>query len=310
MPKQLKSPQEIREALTGPCPSLRTTFDQHGNIDYKGIANSIDILLAGGAKNIIITHGDSLLSLLSEKEIAELTKFVVDYVQHRALVVAATGIWSTLQTEEFAKYCAQIKADMLMVLPCDWGRSCTVQTLVSHYARAAEHIPVMLVTNYLGSGAGRTQPFAFDLFSKLYNQVPGVVAVKDDVCNLFARKLCAMTNDKWAIIAGGWKDNHLNMLPYGVDGYLSIFITINPKIAWDYFNAAVSGDYNTACDIINKYDIPLREAVTDGLNFDAALHGIIEMLGIAKRYRRLPYNSLNDEQMEILKEKLKAINIL
>ncbi len=304
-----KSPQQIREALTGPCPSLRTTFNQDSSIDYAGLANSIDVVLGAGAKNIIITHGDSLLSLLTEREIAELTKFVVDYVHRRALVVAATSIWSTPQTEEFAQYCAEIGADMLMVLPCDWGGSCTVDTLVRHYAKAAEHIPVMLVTNYLGKGA-RTQAFASELFSRLYNEVPGVVSVKDDVCDLFARKLCTGTNDRWSIIAGGWKDNHLNMLPYGVDGYLSLFITIKPEISWNYFNAAGSGDYKTAADIIKRYDMPLRNAILTGFNFDAAIHGILEMLGIAKRYRRLPYNSLSDEDMEKLKEKLLSINIL
>ncbi len=309
MLKELKSSQQIREALTGPCPSLRTTFNSNGSIDYDGLANSIDVMLGAGAKNIIITHGDSLLSLLTEKEISELTKFVVDYVRGRAIVVAATGIWSTPQTEEFAEYCSVIGADMLMVLPCDWGGSCTVDTLVCHYAKAAEHIPVMLVTNYLGKGA-RTQAFAFELFNKLYETVPGVVSVKDDVCDLFARKLCARTNDKWSIIAGGWKDNHFNMLPYGVDGYLSLFITINSEIAWNYFNAARNSDYKTAADIIKRYDMPLRDAIITGFNFDAAIHAILEIKGIAKRYRRMPYNSLSDADMEKLKQKLKDINIL
>jgi len=309
MLKRRKSTRQIREALTGPCPSLRTTFNQDGSIDYDGLANSIDVMLGAGAKNIIITHGDSLLSLLTEKEIAELTKFVVEYVHGRSLVVAATGIWSTPQTEDFAKYCSETGAGMLMVLPCDWGGSCTIDTLVCHYAKAAEHIPVMLVTNYLGKGA-RTPAFASELFSRLYDGVPGVVSVKDDVCELFARKLCISTNDRWSIIAGGWKDNHFNMLPYGVDGYLSLFITIKPEISWNYFNAARSGDYKTAADIIKHYDMPLRNAIITGFNFDAAIHGILELLGIAKRYRRLPYNSLCDEDMEKLKQKLHSIDIL
>ena len=41
-----------------------------------------------------------------------------------------------------------------------------------------------------------------------------------------------MTNDRWALSAGGEKKYHLLMLPDGVDGYFSTFIYFKPDIAW------------------------------------------------------------------------------
>ncbi|MFH1924530.1 MAG: hypothetical protein ABIP48_32155 [Planctomycetota bacterium] len=45
-------------------------------------------------------------------------------------------------------------------------------------------------------------------------------------------------------------------------------------------------------------------------SFDAAVHGIFELAGFAKRYRRPPYHSLTDKQMEDLAEFLKKKNFL
>ncbi len=37
-------------------------------------------------------------------------------------------------------------------------------------------------------------------------------------------------------------------------------------------------------------------------SFDAGLHGMLEITGLGKRYRRAPYPSLTDEQMGALRE--------
>ena len=45
-------------------------------------------------------------------------------------------------------------------------------------------------------------------------------------------------------------------------------------------------------------------------SYDAAIHGIYELFGLAKRYRRPPYYALNDKQMEDLAEFLRKTKIL
>jgi dihydrodipicolinate synthase/N-acetylneuraminate lyase len=293
-----KCPQELRAALTGPCPSIKTPFKINGEIDWNGLHCQLDFVIEAGAKNIILTYGDSLYSLFTDDEIAEFTKVVVEYVDKRVMVVAATGIWWTGKTAEFAKYCAELGADMLMVLPPDWGASTTVETLVTHYRAASEHIPVMVVTNYLGQ---RPVAFAFEVIETLVARVPGIVALKDDVGNAFVRKVCTLAYDHWAIIAGGSKENHMSMLPYGVDGNFSLFIMFKPELAWRYWNAIFEGKIKEAAAFIRDYDMPLFEFInTVEGGRDAAIHGILEIAGHSKRYRRAPYHSISDKQFESL----------
>jgi 4-hydroxy-tetrahydrodipicolinate synthase len=257
----------------------------------------IDFTIAGGTKTILMTYGDSLYSLLSDTEIAEMTRVVVEHTAGRALVVAADGIWATPQETEFAKYVREVGADVLMVLPPDWAASCTLETFVEHYATIAQHIPVMVVTNVFT----RRQALGLKVLETLRDEVEGIVAIKDDVGGDFVRKMCLLVHDRWAVFAGGQKQNHLDIVPYGCDGYLSTFIQFKPSVAMDYWEAIQKEDWGRARDIISTYDMPYFDFVI-GLRggFDAGIHGVLELFGIARRWRRKPYHTLNDEEMERL----------
>ena len=97
----------------------------------------------------------------------------------------------------------------------------------------------------------------------------------------------------------------------GVDGFLSTFITFKPEITWRYWNAVQANDMDTARAVIRDYDMPLFDYIAgvEG-SFDAAIHGLLELYGIASRYRRPPYHSLTDAQMEDLAGFLKGKGLL
>lgn len=301
-------PADIRAKLSGPWPSIHTPFTKSGEIDYAALRGQLAFALEAKAKAVVLTWGDSLFSILTDNEIAEITKAVVEHIDGRAYVVAATDRWWTGRAAEFAAYCAEVGADMVMGLPPDWEASTTVDTLVNYYAALAEHLPVMLVTNYLGR---RGTPFALELCGRLLAEVPGVIAVKDDLCNDTICKICLLAHDRWALSAGGQKKNHMLMMPYGVDGYLSTFITFNPKIAWRYWNAIEANDMDAAMEVVRKFDIPFFDYIIGCKgSFDAAIHGIDEILGLGRRWRRMPYHSLTDKQMAELEEFLRKHNMI
>ena len=141
------SREEVREALTGPIASLKTPFTRGGEIDYPGLRRLIDRNLDGGSSSSLLTYGDSLFTLMTDDEIADVTRAVAEHTGRRGLTVAADGGWWTGKTVEFARYCREVGADVLMVKQPVWGASGTVKTSVEHYAAVAAEIPVMLVTN-------------------------------------------------------------------------------------------------------------------------------------------------------------------
>jgi len=299
--------EEIRHHLTGPIASVHTPFTKDGSIDFKSLARLIDFTIEAGSKTVLLTAGDSHFFCLSEREIADVTKAVCEQAAGRALVVAADRQYSTTRAVEFAEFSRDAGADVVMCLPPDWGASCTPETLAEHYAAVANKMPVMIVT---GVFISRGADFGLKAIELAMDRSPNVVAVKDDMVGEFARRLSLLTFGRIAVFAGGTKEHHMNAWPYGCDGYMSTFITFAPQVAHDYWGAIQRKDMEAARRIIKEIDMPLFETIgklTGG--FDAGIHGILEIYGLAERWRRKPYYSLGDAEMDQLKQFLATLKI-
>lgn len=298
----------MRARLSGPMPSLKTPFRRDGSIDFNGLRNLIDCNLAAGAKALMLTAGDSHYVALSEHEIAEVTRTTIQHTAGRALVIAADRSYNTTQAVGFAHFAKDAGADLLMVMPPDWGGSCTPATLAEHYRTVAAVMPVMLVSNVF---IARGPKFGLDTLRLVLEATDQVVAIKDDMCGEFARKMSLLVHDRWAVISGGQKQNHLNNHPYGCDGFLSTLITFKPEIAHAYWQAVSANNLLEARRIIRDFDYPFFELVM-GLpgGFNAGIQAMLELKGIAQRWRRKPYHSLSDQELETFAQGLRKIGLL
>tara|TARA_B100001964_G_scaffold204421_1_gene234147 strand:+ start:53 stop:472 length:420 start_codon:yes stop_codon:yes gene_type:complete len=102
----------VREALTGPISSIRTPFTRDGAIDCDGLICTLDLNTKAGSKTMLLTAGDSHLIAMSDADIADLSRAVVDHVAGRAMVVTADRHYNTRQAVEFAQYAGQIGSDV------------------------------------------------------------------------------------------------------------------------------------------------------------------------------------------------------
>ncbi|MBP1996286.1 dihydrodipicolinate synthase family protein [Paenibacillus eucommiae] len=301
----MKDNSRVRQLLSGPIASISTPFKRDGSIDYPALRNIVEFVIAANSGTLLLTWGDSLYSILTDSEITEVTRVVVEQNAGRKLVVAA-GNWWTGESVRFAKYCKEIGVDMYMPLPPNWANSCTADTLVEHFAQVANVMPVMLVT---ALGPGVSVPLS--VVKTLLERKANIVAVKDDICGAYGRRLASMVKGQWLFLSGGRKENHMDALLYGVDAYLSIYMRFKPEIAHRYWSAVQAGNQDEAIAVINMYDIPFMDFVgTIGADFDAVIHASMELFGVAERWRRLPYNSLTDEQMGKLNDFFRTLGLL
>jgi 4-hydroxy-tetrahydrodipicolinate synthase len=292
--------QAVRECLTGPIPSIRTPFHRDGSIDFDSLRNIIDAVLAAGAKTVLLTAGDSHFECLSDEEIAEVTRVTCEQTAKRAMIVAADRYYDTGRAIRFADYAREQGADVLMCLPPDWVGSCTSNTLVEHYATVAEHLPVMIVT---GRFIARGHDFGLHTVDMALDRSREIVAIKDDISGEFARKLALLAHPRCAVFAGGQKQRHMDMWPYGCDGYMSTFINFKPEVTRAYWAAIEANDLGAASEVIRNIDMPYFDVVSKlPGGFDAGIHATYELFGVAERWRRPPYYSLSDEEMEQLGE--------
>ena len=301
--RSTETKRQVRQALTGPVASISTPFRRDGAVDYRGLRSHIGFCLDGGSRTVLLTAGDSHYLCLSDDEIAEITKVACEQTAGRAMVVAADRYHSTARAIAFAEYAKGRGADVIMTMPPDWGLSCTPETISDHYAAVAGVLPLMIVTNVF---IPRGVTFGLAAIRLALQKSESIVAIKDDMCGDFARRVCLEFHERCAIFAGGQKANHMNMYPYGCDGYLSTFIKFRPEVSQRYWQAIETSDLATASRIIRDIDNPYFDFI-DTLpgGFNAGAHGSLEVAGVAGRWRRPPYYSLNDADMEKLTAFLK-----
>jgi len=293
---------EMREKM--PVASVSTPFTKNGEVDYRGIRSIVDFIIEAGTGLVLLTYGDSLYSILSDYEIAEVTRAVVEQTRKRAVVVAATGTWWTGKCVEFAEYSQDLGVDVLMSLPPNWADSSNIKTLKQHYTAISEKMPVMIVTA-LGN-----KPVPIQVIQELVKENNGIIAIKDDICGAYGRKMASLAHEKWAILSGGLKENHIDIMPYGVDSYLSVYMRFKPWIAHIYWDKIKRSDIPAAVDIIERYERPFWEMVNRvGMDFDSIIHACMEICGICGRWRRLPYQNLAEDQMEIVADFLDKLEV-
>ena len=290
---------EIRNRLRGPICSIPTPFRRDGEIDEGGVRRVIDLGLDGGTQVIMLTWGDSLFSVLTDDEVYRLTQLVVEYVAGRAVVVAADRSWWTGKVVDFGRWCHDLGADMLMVRPPDWVPT-TPDMLTAHYAATAEVLPLMLV--------GRVP---FETLAMLAADVPGVVAFKDDIGGNYGLQVARRYAKRWALISSGHKWAHRNLWPYGCGGWLSNHICFAPQVPQAYWQALQSGDDAAVTEVIFRYDEPWWDmANTFPGGPDNLWHATLEVFGIAERWRRSPYGSADDSDIERLRAFYRRLGLI
>ncbi len=293
----MTDPDFIRASLRGPISSISTPFTRDGQVDERALRAGVDFAVTeANSGTLLLTYGDSLLSVLTDREVADVTRIVIEQNAGRKLVVAA-GCWWTGEAVRFAEHWRALGAGVFMPLPPNWAGSCTEATLVAHFERVARVMPVMLVT---AIGPGVSVPLG--AVQTLLEGKSNIVAIKDDICGAYGRRLATLNAGRCAFLSGGRKENHLDVLPYGADAYLSLYMRFKPAVAHRYWQAITAGDIPQAKEIINRFDIPFMDfCAKHAVHFDAVVHGAIELAGVAQRWRRAPYSSLDDGQMEKLR---------
>lgn len=288
----------FREHVTGPIVSINTPFARDGTLDYEGLYRFIDAVIEAGSKTVLFTPGDSLYEVLSDQEVADLTKAAARHIGDRAMFIAAAAQWWTAQAAEFARYAKDVGANATIVFPPRRGTS--ERDLVEYYRAISQELPVFVLSGSLGSLG---VPRAVRTVEMLVDEVDGIAGLKEDFCPQFARQACLIAHDRWAIFSGGQKQTHMDMYPYGCDGYMSLFMIYKPEISHRYWSAIQSGDLEAATAVIRDYDMPLfkffySEFAAGG---DAAQHAAMEVLGISGRWRRDPLADFTDADLERLR---------
>ena len=293
----MRDAEDISARLSGPVNPLPTKFHRDGSINFDGMHAVIDRSLEAGCQVIMLTWGETLVSLLSDAELARIHRSVIAHVGDRALTIACDNMWGLNQTLEFADLVRDLGYDLYMVRPAEWARG-TPESLADFYRAVARRMPVMLV----GDVPIRT--------CELIEDEAGILGFKEDTQLDYAHEVLMRWGDRWPMVGGGGMKRHFLLWPHGCRAWLEPFVRCYPEPAMRYWGALQRGDPAEAWDIIMQIETPVRAAAH---RFPAGYNGfsqaMIEAYGIAPRWRRAPAPNATDAEMEDVRGLLRRLGI-
>lgn len=292
-----KSLDEIQALLDGPVNSIPTPFLANGDLDWQGIGRIIESGIAAGSRVSLLTAGDSMFDFLTEREIADLTKCVVERTNGRTLTVAAVFRWWTGKMLDFARYCRDLGVDVLMVLPSE--RVTDPQGLIACYRAVAAIMPVMLVG------------YPPDAVLDGLTDTPAICAFKEDGTEAYAIRAIAKYGRTWQFITGGGYLRHYTQRPFGCRAYFSYLAGFAPHLARQFDAAILRRDEASLHHIMVEVERPFFElAGRYPGGFHAVWRATLELNGVAARGLRAPWASLSDADLERLRGELHPLGLI
>jgi dihydrodipicolinate synthase/N-acetylneuraminate lyase len=293
----VRDADEVRALLSGPVNPLPTKFHPDGTINFAGMHAVIDRSLDAGCQVIMLTWGETLVSLLSDAELAEVHRSVITHVGDRALTIACDNMWGLHQTLEFGDLVRDLGYDLYMVRPAEWARG-TPDSLADFYRAVARRTPVMLVGDVpIGT-------------CELIADEPGIRGFKEDTQLDYAHEVLMRWGDRWPMVGGGGMKRHFLLWPHGCRSWLEPFVRCYPDPAMRYWHALQRGDTVAAWEVVMGIEKPVREA---GYRFRAGYNGfsqaLIEIYGVAPRWRRSPAPNATESEMNDVRGLLKRLGI-
>lgn len=270
---------KFKAALHGPILSFPTVYNARFDVDFNGVRAIIKTGLGGGSRVVALTKGNNQFDILTHEEIRQLTRVVVEAVEARALVIAATGNWWTGQAVDFARYATSVGADAIQVFMPPGG---TDDSYYEHFRAIAASTPRAIGIHGQPSMA---------LLRRL-KPIENIICFKEEFDPEYTLQIYEEFGDRWNIFAGGSKSRLLTYLPYGMHAYYSAFSTFAPQVAMEFWHAVERKDIAAAGKIVLRYDVPFFRRWT--MAFWTAT---LEHFGIARRFVRPPSVSLTDAQM-------------
>ena len=239
--------------FTGSAVAMITPF-KNGAVDFTAFTRLIELQIASGTDAIVAVATTGEGSTLSMDEKLSVLQFVVERVNGRVPVIAASGGNNTEKVIELSRSAEAIGADALLVVTPYYNKT-TQAGLVAHYSEIADNVDLPIIVYNVPSRTGlNVQPATMAEMMRRGN----IVGIKEASGNIEQIvNLAAMCPE--CDIYSGNDDHVLPVLSIGGKGVISTIANVMPNAMHALCEAYFKGDTALAREIQIQM-IPLWKA--------------------------------------------------
>ena len=280
--------------------ALVTPFLPDGSIDFNGLGNLVNHLIAGGIDYLVVLGTTGETATLTKDEKIAVVNHVLETTAKRIPVVLGLGGNNTKEIIDYIAYFDFKRIDAILSVSPYYNKP-TQEGIFRHYQMIAGASPVPVI---LYNVPGRTSSNVTAETTLRLAEVPNIIGIKE--ASGILEQIMHIIKDKprdFLVISG---DDALTLpiIASGGDGLISVVANAFPKIFSDMVKLALDGDFEAARRNHYKLFDVIRFLFSEGN--PGGIKAALKILNITQDHMRLPlYRVSENTYQSIERESVK-----
>lgn len=281
--------------------AIVTPFDKTGAIDYRALERLLDHQIRGGVEMIVPLGSTGENPTISPAERSEFLRFCIEFIDHRALVVAGTGTNDTASSVAYTAEALRLGADAVLAVTPYYNKP-TPNGLFEHFSRIADvGLPVILY-----NVPGRTGLNMNAETTLKCAEIENVVAIKEASANLEQCMQIIRNSPRGFDLLSGEDNLTVPLISVGARGVISVTSNVVPGEFSRMVRFALDGQFKEA-KAIHYELLELMRVLFIEAN-PGPVKAALAMMGIVGEYYRLPLVPLQPNNRQIVRETLTQLD--
>jgi len=285
----------------GVFPAMCTPFHQDGSIDFETLREDAQRLEAAGVDGLVPVGSTGESATLSHDEHIEVVEAVIDAVDD-VPVIAGSGSNNTEEALELSRRSAEAGADALLLISPYYNKP-EQQGFIDHYTTLADAIDLPQIVYNVPSRTGQNIEPDTAVELAEHPNIRAYKAASGDMGQI-SEIIERTRNEDFAVLSGD-DGMTLPMLSVGGTGCISVSANIEPERTCAMVGAALSGDFERACQIHHELG-PLFRAMFVETN-PIPVKEAMRIRGYGPAHLRSPLTRLSDEHLDHLRDVLATL---
>ncbi len=288
--------------LQGTGTALATPFNADGSIDFESFARLVDHQLDGGVEMLVPLGSTGENPTITREERRELIRWLVEYVDRRAIIIAGTGTNDTRTSIEYTREAMALGADAALIVTPYYNKP-TPSGLFEHFRAVAEvGLPIVMYNVPGRTGLNMTAETTLRCA-----EIETIYSIKEASADLAqCMEIIHHAPDGFNLLSG--EDNlTVPLISLGAKGVVSVTSNVVPREFSQMTRFALEGKFDEARE--------LHYALLDlmRVNFIESNPGPVKaalaMRGIIQEYYRLPLVPIQAESRKKIQAVLGRLEI-
>ena len=290
----------MQQMLRGTGTALATPFHADGSIDFESFRRLVDHQLDGGVEMLVPLGSTGENPTITPRERHEIIRWIVEYVDHRAIVIAGTGTNDTRTSIEYTREAKALGADAALVVVPYYNKP-TPNGLFEHFRAVAQvGLPIVMYNVPGRTGLNMTAETTLRCA-----EIENVAAIKEASADLAQCMEIIQNAPQGFTLLSGEDNLTVPLISLGAQGVISVSSNVAPREFSRMVRFAIEGRFEEARAL--HYELFDLMRVNFIESNPGPVKAALAMRGIIKEHYRLPLVPVKLESRKKIQEVLERL---